>query len=407
MNRRNLILAVVMFMMTQFAAAQSGFVHAQGKQLVDGTGKPLLLKGTNLGNWLVQEGYMFRLEKGPQSATEIEQFTRSLLGPAEAKKFWAEYRDRYVTRNDIQWIAKSGYNSIRIPFHYKFFAGDNPDGFKYVDRVVGWAKEAGLYVVLDMHATPCGQTGANIDDSDGWPWLFESEDCQREIISIWTRIASHYTNEPTVLGYDLMNEPIPHYAEVTHLNDRLEPLLKRITTAIRHVDINHVIVLEASQWDTNFKVFGPPFDKNLLYQFHRYWMPPVQEKIADVVEFRDKYNVPIWLGESGENTDEWVNDFRTLLEKNNIGWAFWPYKKMDNTKGPVQFKRPQYWDEVVAFGATDRSLGNIEKSLKVRPPNEHSKIAFKELLENVQFSHCSVNEGYMKALGLKAAEIGR
>jgi endoglucanase len=404
MKRLFLVLAIFL-LAVEAMFAQTRFVHAQGKQLVDGSGKPLLLKGTNLGNWLVQEGYMFRLEKGPQSAAEIEQFTRSLLGPAEAKMFWNEYRDRYITRDDIRWIAKSGYNSIRIPFHYKFFANENTDGFKYVDRVVGWAKEANLYLVLDMHAAPCGQTGANIDDSDGWPWLFESEDCQREIIDIWRRIADHYKNEPTILGYDLMNEPIPHYAEVTHLNDRLEPLLKHITSAIRDVDKNHVIVLEAAQWDTNFKVFGQPFDKNLLYEFHRYWMPPTQEKIADVVEFRDKYNLPIWLGESGENDDKWVEDFRTLLEKNEIGWAFWPYKKMDNTKGPVQFKRPQHWDEIVAFGASDRSLGNIEKSLKVRPPNEHSKIAFRELLENIQFSHCTVNEGYMKALGLKSVPI--
>ena len=404
MTRRTLILVVVL-LLAQSLLAQKGFVHAQGKQLVDGAGKPLILKGVNLGNWLVLEGYMFRLEKGPQSAREIEQFSRSLLGPAEAERFWNEYRDRYITREDIQFLAKSGFNSIRVPFHYRFFAGDNPDGFKYVDRVVKWAKEAGLYVVLDMHCAPGGQTGANIDDSDGWPWLFESEESQREIIAIWTRIASHYKNETTVVGYDLMNEPIPTYPEVMHLNDRLEPLLKRITTEIRKVDKNHVVVLEAAQWDTNFKVFGPPFDKNLLYEFHRYWMPPVQEKIADVVEFRDKYNVPIWLGESGENTDEWVMQFRTLLDKNEIGWAFWPYKKMDNTKGPVQFKRPQYWDEIVAFGATDRSLGNIEKSLKVRPPNEHSKIAFRELLENIQFSRCSVNEGYMRSLGLTVVPI--
>jgi endoglucanase len=406
MNRQNLFLAIVL-LFAQSMFAQIKFVHAQGKQLVDPEGKPLLLKGTNLGNWLVQEGYMFRLEKGPQSASEIEQFSRQLLGPAEAKKFWKEFRERYITRDDIQWIAKSGYNSIRIPFHYKFFTEDTDEGFMYVDRVVRWAKEAGLFVVLDMHAAPGGQTGANIDDSDGYPWLFESEDSQREIVSIWARIAAHYKDEPNILGYDLMNEPIPHYPEVTKLNDRLEPLLKRITAEIRKVDQNHVIVLEAAQWDTNFKVFGPPFDKNLLYQFHRYWMPPTQDKIADVVEFRDKYNVPIWLGESGENEDKWIEEFRTLLEKNNIGWAFWPYKKMDNTRGPVQFKRPQHWDEIVAFGQTDRSLGNIERSLKARPPNEHSKIAFRELLDNIQFKNCAVNEGYMKALGLKPADVGR
>src|SRR5438270_6280209 len=125
---KRLLLFLALFIVAVHCVfAQTRFVHAQGKQLVDAAGKPLLLKGTNLGNWLVQEGYMFRLEKGPQSVREIEQFTRSLLGPAESKKFWNEYRDRYITREDIQWIAKSGYNSIRIPVHYRFFEGDNTE----------------------------------------------------------------------------------------------------------------------------------------------------------------------------------------------------------------------------------------------------------------------------------------
>ena len=68
MKRQNLSLAI-MLLLAQSMFAQIKFVHAQGKQLVDPEGKPLLLKGTNLGNWLVQEGYMFRLEKGPQSAS--------------------------------------------------------------------------------------------------------------------------------------------------------------------------------------------------------------------------------------------------------------------------------------------------------------------------------------------------
>jgi hypothetical protein len=52
-------------------AAQT-FVHQSGKTLVTGDGQPLMLRGINLGNWLVPEGYMFRFEHGPQSAREID-----------------------------------------------------------------------------------------------------------------------------------------------------------------------------------------------------------------------------------------------------------------------------------------------------------------------------------------------
>src|SRR5260370_13763370 len=70
------------------ALAQSRFVHTSGAQLLDGSGPPLMLRGTNLGNWLVREGYMFHFEGGPQSAREIEALTNEMLGPEGAAKFW-------------------------------------------------------------------------------------------------------------------------------------------------------------------------------------------------------------------------------------------------------------------------------------------------------------------------------
>jgi endoglucanase len=88
-------------------------------------------------------------------------------------------------------------------------------------------------------------------------------------------------------------------------------------------------------------VFGPPFDKNMMYTFHKYWMPPVQDAVKPYVEFRDKYNVPIWMGESGENTDEWIGKFRKLLDDNEISWTFWPYKKMEAKSAPVTFAPPR------------------------------------------------------------------
>jgi endoglucanase len=138
--------------------AESRFVHADGKFLVDSAGHKLILRGTNLGNWLVQEGYMFRFENGPQSAREIEAMVNELIGPTDAAKFWHQYRDLYISRKDIDFIAKAGFNTIRIPFHYKLFEPGNEDGFALVDRVVGWAKEDGLYVILDMHCAPGAQT---------------------------------------------------------------------------------------------------------------------------------------------------------------------------------------------------------------------------------------------------------
>jgi aryl-phospho-beta-D-glucosidase BglC (GH1 family) len=385
-------------------AASAGFVHSSGAQLVDGAGHPLFLRGINLGNWLEVEGYMFHFEGGPQSPREIEELTNELIGPAEAAHFWHEYRERYITRDDIQFLRRAGFNSVRVPIDYRFFTPGNDEGFALLDRVIGWAQEAGLYVVIDMHCAAGGQTGTNIDNSWGYPSLYESAESQQETMEIWKRIAEHYRDANTVLGYDLLNEPIPHFPRLQMYNAKLEPLYRRIVSAIREVDRNHVVILGGAQWDSNFKVFGPPFDANAMYTLHKYWMPPVQSSIQEYVDFRERYHVPLWLGESGENTDEWIAQFAAVLEKNNIGWAFWPYKKMDATSSVVAFSRPRYWDEIVAFAKVRSGTGNAEKQIAARPPMDHIHAAFADLLTNIEFANCARNPGYLKALGLSAPQ---
>ena len=95
-----------------------GFVRAQGEYLVSSDGSKLLLRSVNLGNWLVPEGYMFGFTGGPQSPREIEAFVNELIGPAEAERFWREYRERYITEDDMRFIASTGKsragNSIAI-----------------------------------------------------------------------------------------------------------------------------------------------------------------------------------------------------------------------------------------------------------------------------------------------------
>ena len=395
------VLCLFLILVCCRAYGENRFVHAEGKFLMDGSGHKLIMRGTNLGNWMVPEGYMFLFENGPQSPREIEAMVNELIGPTEAKSFWHKYRDQYITRKDIDFIAKAGFNTIRIPFHYKFFEPGNEEGFALVDRVIGWAKQDGLYVVLDMHCAPGGQTGANIDDSWGWPWLYESEENQQQTEDIWKRIAEHYRNDPTVLGYDLLNEPIPQYPKLQQYNSKLEPVFKKIVAAVRAVDKNHVVILGGAQWDSNFAVFGQPFDKNAMYTFHKYWVPVNDEAVKQYLEFRDKYNVPIWMGESGENTNEWITKFRTLLDANEVNWTFWPYKKMEKDSAPVSFSKPAHWDEIVTYAARHAGMGDTEKSVAVRPSLEDSKAAFEDLLEKIKFENAKPNADYLKALGAK------
>ncbi|MDQ3907990.1 MAG: glycoside hydrolase family 5 protein [Acidobacteriota bacterium] len=384
--------------------AQSRFVTVRGREFAAPDGRPLLLKGISLGNWLLPEGYMWKF-KSANSPRLIQTVIDHLVGEDEARRFWKQYRDSYVTEDDIRFIKRAGFNSIRVPFNYRLFVtGDDPPrlegpGYELLDRVVGWCKREGLFVVLDMHAAPGGQTGDNIDDSYGYPFLYDSPESQELTVRVWQKIAARYADETAVLGYDLLNEPIPHFYDAAYFNPKLEPVYRKIVAGIRRVDRNHVVFLGGAQWDTNFKVFGPPFDAKAAYTFHKYWMDVNQGAVQEYVDFGARYDVPVWLGESGENTDEWIASFRALLERNRIGWCFWPYKKMDATTCVVSIRKPADWDAVSAFADSPRTT--FEEVRKARPPKEKIERALAEYLERVKFKNCAINEGYLKALGLK------
>jgi aryl-phospho-beta-D-glucosidase BglC (GH1 family) len=400
-----LIIFFICILISSNLFSQNNFVTLKGKEFISPDGKPILLKGINIGNWLNPEGYMFHL-KNINSFRLIDNTIKELIGADKARIFWQSFRDNYITRDDIHFIKSIGLNHIRVPFNFRLFlVEDHPDiwleeGINRLDDIIKWCKEDTLYVVLDMHAAPGGQTGDNIDDSWGYPFLFEDEQAQNTTIALWKKLAKRYKDETIIIGYDLLNEPIPHYmTNKEELNKLLEPLYVKIVKVIRQVDNNHLIFLGGSQWNTNFNVFGQPFDSKLVYTFHKYWMPPVQEQIQEYVDFSDKYNVPIWLGESGENEDAWIDSFRILLEKNNIGWCFWPYKKMDSDRGMVKFPKTAEWDEIIKYAETPKS--DFEEIRNAKPSRETIQKAFSDLIENIKFKNCIINGGYIKALGVK------
>jgi aryl-phospho-beta-D-glucosidase BglC (GH1 family) len=383
---------------------QSRFVTTRGKEIISPDGKPLLLKGINLGNWLLPEGYMFKF-KTTNSPRLIHTLVNQLVGEDEARRFWKTYRENYITREDIRFIKQTGFNSVRVPFNYRLFVSEaappklEGEGYRLLDDVVAWCKSEGLYVILDMHAAPGGQTGDNIDDSWGYPFLLESPESQELTVNVWRKIAARYRDEPTVIGFDLLNEPIAHFFDTANLNPKLEPLYRKIVAGIREVNKKHLIFLGGAQWDTNFKVFGSPFDAKLVYSFHKYWMDVNQSAIQEFLDFRDKHNVPVWMGESGENTDEWIGSFRTLLERNNVGWCFWPYKKLEATSCVASIDVPPDWDAVVTFAEGPRT--SFEEVRKHRPPREKVEKALRDYLERIKFANCRINQGYLKALGLR------
>jgi len=87
-----------------------------------------------------------------------------------------------------------------------------------------------------------------------------------------------------------------------------------------------------------------------------------------------------------------------MMEKNDISWCFWPYKKMDAKSCVVQFDKPEDYDLIIQYANSPRnSFADIRK---LRPDTEKAKKTLDKFLKNSLFKSCKPNEGYIKALGL-------
>ena len=382
------------------------FITIDGPNLIAPDGSKFFIRGTNLGNWLNPEGYMFGFQR-TNSAGAIDLMFRQLVGPTFTDEFWAAFKDNYITEADIDFIASTGANTIRVPFHYKLFTDEdymgltaNQDGFERIDRLVEWCRGKGLYLILDMHDAPAGQTGDNIDDSHGYPWLLECPKAQELYASIWQRIADHYKDEPIILGYDLLNEPIaPYFDNVPELNGKLADLYRIGVEAIRKVDRNHVIILGGAQWNSNFEPLeNSLFDEGIMYSCHRYGGPATADAIRGFIDFRDKTNRPMYMGEIGHNTDEWMADFCNAMVENNIGYTFWPYKKLTNSCC-VGIPEPEGWELVRNFSEAPR--GTYAEIREARPSQSAARRLMMEFVENSRFENCIVQKSYIEAIQLK------
>ncbi|MGY5778497.1 glycoside hydrolase family 5 protein [Rhizobium sp. LEGMi135b] len=334
-----------------------GFVRADHQQIIDGKGNPLILRGLGLGGWMVQEGYMMGLAN-LKAQHIIRRRISEVIGEKRTEQFYRSWRDNAVAKADIDAMAKWGFNSVRLPMHWNLFIEDkygrntsrnivwNEEGFRRVDVLIRWLKANDMYLILDLHAAPGGQ-GHDIAISDrnpNKPSLWHSDENQAMMIALWSEIARRYRDEPTIAGYDLLNEPNWGFQDKKDKggcreteNRPLRDIYQRTIRAIRAIDTNHMLVIEGNCWGNNYAGILPVADRNTALSFHKYWTPTTQESIEPFLKLREQYDMPLWNGESGENNNDWYARAVMLQEKNGIGWSWWPLKKM-GAGNPLEIK---------------------------------------------------------------------
>jgi len=357
------------------------FIHTQGKNLVDAQGNEILLKGIGLGGWLLPEGYMWKFPPEGDRPRKIEAYFNKCLGYEKAKLFWESYAYNFITLKDIQAIKQEGFNSIRLPLLGRFLITETSEKqeehWKLLDRVIDWCEAERLYVILDLHGAPGGQTGTNIDDCEhDLPDLFTKRSHQVSTIKLWEELVSRYKDREIIACYDLLNEPLPSW--FNKYNQKLISFYKELISSIRKIDPYHMISLEGVHWATDWTIFEEPWDNNVLYQFHKYWNNPDQASLQQYLDFRDKWSVPLFMGEGGENNKEWYTGTFPLLEDFNISYNFWTYKKMETTNSPYSISIPKNWDKLSSA---------LSQGILIEAPILEEIL--NEYLENVKIEKCT------------------
>lgn len=341
------------------SAFSQSFLSTNGKAIVNQSGDTVLLRGMGLGGWMLQEGYMLQTAGFASAQYQIRDHIEQLIGKADTDAFYDAWLANHVRKIDIDSLAAWGFNSVRLPMHYNLFTlpiedepvpGQNTwltKGFELTDSLISWCRQNQMYVILDLHAAPGGQGyDQGISDYDpSKPSLWESVDNRNKTVALWKRLATRYANEPIIAGYDLLNEVNWNM----NGNAALRALYRQITDSIRSVDTKHIIFIEGNWFANDFTGLTPPWDNNMVYSPHKYWSHNDKGSIQWVLDLREDHNIPLYLGESGENSNVWFRDAIALLEGEGIGWAWWPMKKVESIAGPLSVVKTRPYQTLLDY----------------------------------------------------------
>lgn len=325
--------------------------------IIGPNGKPMILKGVNLGGWLLMEGYLMHALNRPQR--EFKQNFEKALGKNALKDFEKSFNNSFICEKDIAAIAKMGFNCVRVPFHFELIEEKpyqySSRGLKYLKDLVRWAGRHRIWVILDLHAAAGAQNHDWHSDSFGPALLWQRKEFQNRTFALWEFLADQFKDEPWIAGYDLLNEAVLQDERL--LNQFYKTLIKRI----RKIDQNHMIFVEGNTWATNIKCLDAFDDDNIVLSVHFY--EPLQytfnltahlsyplrhqgktwnkKTLRDILgahfKVAKRCNRPVFVGEFGINDRQglygeklWLKDMLSLFREFGFSWTYWTYKSIKN-----------------------------------------------------------------------------
>jgi endoglycosylceramidase len=272
-----------------------------------------------------------------------------------------------LTEEDFAGIQALGMDEVRLIVHWSKLEPQRGQFDRgYLDQIrqaVGWAREHGIYVVLDMHQDAWGKYVASprsetcppgFSHQQGWDgapawatitdglptcrfqirevapavgqawqsFYLDRDGIQSELVKTWALLAHAFAADPTVAGYDLLNEPNTGYGPGAEDATSLGLYYKRAIAAIRAAERSarggfaHIVFFEPSViWSAAaFDTTPPPplvDDPDAVFAPHLYAESITADRavganvltveqgfqLADLVA--REYGTTVWSGEWG------------------------------------------------------------------------------------------------------------
>jgi glucan 1,3-beta-glucosidase len=322
----------------------------KGTKIVDADGKPMILRGVNLGNWLLLEshfsGFAFKDEKSLWAGLQ------SRFGAEKMNEIREAFRSAWITSEDFDRVAKLGLNHVRVPFWFGLLEDDDKpgkyrdDGWAWLDKAVDWSEKAGIYCILDFHGMPGGQSKSDHTGDKDHNAYWTDAKLQKRALDLWTAIAKRYKGRNAIAAFDIMNEPMGAPDARTMIAAQFTLL-----RAIRKVDPNRLVIVEDGYKGLqNFAKLTAPDKSGVIFSQHHYPTLTVPAS-PDVHEmfFRDKFpqfakeqarfDQPLYIGEwnviqEAAGGGPMVRKHVEQMEQHGWSWALWLYKQAN--KDPVR-----------------------------------------------------------------------
>lgn len=318
------------------------FLKADGKVLrnKEGKGDVVTLVGTNVGGWQVMEAWMCPTDAKDQLTT-MKVFT-DRFGKEVAEELIKVYEDHWWREKDFDNVLDLNFNVLRLPISYINLLDENgilrADTLATYDWFVDECEKRDIYVILDLHAAPGSQNGKDHSGDSSASKLYQSKEYRELTISLWKQLAAHYKGNPTIAGYDLLNEPEGTEEEKSPWGGVQMPFYDELYKAVREVDEDHLIIFEAIWEATDMPDPSEYGWENVMYQYHFYGWDGIedankQKKFIDskiVLDERTNFDVPVLIGEFTffTNLSSWEYGLSVFKER---GWSYttWTYKTVE------------------------------------------------------------------------------